>query len=77
MAVQYHRLLKLCIRGNEDCLYLNIWRPQTEEADLPVYVWIHGGGNSIGSAAGFPDYYGNNLAGYANLVFVVQNHKHK
>ena len=35
------------IRGNEDCLYLNIWRPRTKAVDLPVYVWIHGGGNSI------------------------------
>jgi para-nitrobenzyl esterase len=35
------------IQGTEDCLYLNIWRPRTKAADLPVYVWIHGGGNSI------------------------------
>lgn len=35
------------IQGNEDCLYLNIWRPRNKAADLPVYVWIHGGGNSI------------------------------
>ncbi len=75
MSVQYRPLLKQGIRGNEDCLYLNIWRPQTEEADLPVYVWIHGGGNSIGSAAGYPDYHGNNLAGYANLVFVSVNYR--
>ncbi len=75
MAVQYRPLLKQGIRGNEDCLYLNIWRPQTEEVGLPVYVWIHGGGNSIGSAAGFPDYHGNNLADYANLVFVSVNYR--
>lgn len=35
------------IQGNEDCLYLNIWRPKTKTANLPVYFWIHGGGNSI------------------------------
>lgn len=35
------------IQGNEDCLYLNIWRPRNKAADLPVYIWIHGGGNSI------------------------------
>jgi len=35
------------IQGNEDCLYLNIWRPKTKAVNLPVYFWIHGGGNSI------------------------------
>ena len=35
------------IQGNEDCLYLNIWRPKIKAANLPVYFWIHGGGNSI------------------------------
>ncbi len=36
--------------GDEDCLYLNVWAPHVAK-DLPVMVWIHGGGNSIGSAA--------------------------
>jgi para-nitrobenzyl esterase len=27
----------------EDCLYLNIWRKNSGEKNLPVYVWIHGG----------------------------------
>jgi len=27
----------------EDCLYLNIWRKTSDEKNLPVYVWIHGG----------------------------------
>ena len=27
----------------EDCLYLNIWRKSSDEKNLPVYVWIHGG----------------------------------
>jgi len=41
--------------GNEDCLYLNIWTPEFsgEEAldkNLPVMMWIHGGGNTVGSA---------------------------
>jgi para-nitrobenzyl esterase len=32
--------------SSEDCLYLNVWRPADGEADLPVYVWLPGGGNS-------------------------------
>lgn len=31
--------------SSEDCLFLNIWRPSgaTQNAKLPVMVWIHGG----------------------------------
>ncbi|KAK5988811.1 Lipase 4 [Cladobotryum mycophilum] len=32
--------------GNEDCLYLNVYAPPGAK-DLPVFVWIHGGGNSV------------------------------
>ena len=34
---------------SEDCLYLNIWAP-TGKGPFPVYVWIHGGGFTGGSA---------------------------
>ncbi len=39
--------------GDEDCLYLNIWAPTQTDSDqaLPVMVWIHGGANTLGSAA--------------------------
>jgi para-nitrobenzyl esterase len=38
-------------KGDEDCLYLNIWRPQglAAGAKLPVMVWIHGGAFVEGS----------------------------
>lgn len=60
--------------GDEDCLYLNIWAPrsaavnsaQTEE-QLPVMVWIHGGGNVVGSATHLS---GHKLAGTQQVVFV-------
>ena len=35
------------VLGTEDCLYLNIWRPRSGEDNLPVFFWIHGGGNSV------------------------------
>ncbi len=34
--------------GSEDCLYLNITRPDLATTDLPVLVWIHGGGRRVG-----------------------------
>ncbi len=34
---------------DEDCLFLNIWTPAKTSGDaLPVMVWIHGGGLSLG-----------------------------
>jgi para-nitrobenzyl esterase len=35
--------------SSEDCLYLNVFRPDTEQQDLPVMVWLHGGGLTTGS----------------------------
>ncbi|MCX7027824.1 MAG: carboxylesterase family protein [Spirochaetes bacterium] len=57
------------MRGSEDCLYLNVWRPADSRSRLPVYFWIHGGGNSMGSA-GSSDYHGQQLAAKAGIVFV-------
>ena len=38
--------------GSEDCLYLNVYAKEGVLASTqqPVMVWIHGGGNTIGSA---------------------------
>lgn len=33
--------------GNEDCLFLSVYCPQNK-TNLPVYVWIHGGGYGEG-----------------------------
>ena len=40
------------ISGSEDCLYLNIYVPQTEKIPsdgFPVMAWIHGGGFNVGN----------------------------
>ena len=38
--------------GSENCLYLNVYAKEglPEDTQHPVMVWIHGGGNTIGSA---------------------------
>jgi para-nitrobenzyl esterase len=62
--------------GNEDCLYLNVWAPRnnsdTDSVGLPVMFWIHGGGNSIGTANTYP---GHRLAGSENVVLVTINYR--
>ncbi|KAK1828639.1 acetylcholinesterase [Podospora conica] len=35
--------------GNEDCLFLNVYAPANAR-NLPVLVWIHGGGYGLGNA---------------------------
>ncbi len=46
---------------SEDCLYLNIYRPDSSEGNLPVMVWIPGGGLVTGSGSR-PVNHGGNLA---------------
>ncbi|XP_031696645.1 liver carboxylesterase 2-like [Anarrhichthys ocellatus] len=55
---------------SEDCLYLNIYIPAKKalSAKLPVMVWIHGGGFSMGSASMFD---GSALAAYQDVVVVL------
>ena len=60
------------IQGSEDCLYLNIWRPRTAEKNLPVYFWIYGGSEVMGSA---DPYIGAPLAGRQNMVVVTINYR--
>ncbi len=41
--------------GNEDCLSLNVYAPQTASSGsrLPVMVWIHGGAYTLGSGSDY------------------------
>ena len=74
-CTQFSPVFQGSIVGSEDCLYLNVWRPRDAQDRLPVYVWIHGGGNSIGSATMVSDYFGNRLAARSRMVFVSMNYR--
>lgn len=58
--------------GSEDCLTLNIWRPNSNAVGLPVVVFIHGG-SGIAGYSGDPMYEGTRLAATANAVVVTIN----
>ncbi|MCX5899490.1 MAG: carboxylesterase family protein, partial [Proteobacteria bacterium] len=60
------------LKGSEDCLCLNIWRPRSAEGNLPVFFWIHGGSNKVGSA---DPYIGAPMAGKHNMVVVTINYR--
>ncbi|HZU75187.1 MAG TPA: carboxylesterase family protein, partial [Dehalococcoidia bacterium] len=62
--------------GDEDCLTLNIWEPDSVAGagPLPVMVFIHGGGNVEGSSAQ-PAYDGTVLAERGNVVVVTLNYR--
>ena len=65
--------------GSEDCLYLNVYAPVVGRRDrrpgdpgLPVMVWIHGGGNTVGSAH---VYDASTLAARENVVVVTIHYR--
>jgi len=60
--------------GSEDCLTLNIWRPNSEDRDLPVLLFVHGGSNVAGYS-GDPMYDGAKLAATARVVVVTINYR--
>ncbi|MGC4113876.1 MAG: carboxylesterase family protein [Myxococcales bacterium] len=68
------------IAGSEDCLTLNVWAPRMgadavpKGADrLPVMVWIHGGGNALGTGATYQAI--DNLVGAQKVVAVTINYR--
>lgn len=58
---------------SEDCLYLNVWKPADARENLPVLVWIYGGGWVIGGTSA-PIYSGKHLA-ERGLVVVSLNYR--
>jgi len=67
----------------EDCLYLNVWVPDPAPTKpIPVMLWLHGGGNTSGSASdnvplnlGGLFYDGHALAAKYGVVVVTTNYR--
>ena len=59
---------------SEDCLFLNVWTPAADaDAELPVMVWIHGGGLNFGWSSQ-PGYEGDEIA-KRGVVLVSINYR--
>ncbi len=58
--------------GSEDCLNLDIYRPDTDEENLPVMVFVHGGNNQTGKST---ELTGAMLAQEANAIVVSINYR--
>ncbi len=55
---------------SESCLFLNVWTPERRSGELPVYVFIHGGGFNSGSGS-IPIYNGTHLADKGVVVVTI------
>ncbi|WP_203290716.1 carboxylesterase/lipase family protein [Maricaulis parjimensis] len=60
---------------SEDCLFVNVWRPADVEpgADLPVAVWIHGGGFVNGGSS--PAIYSGESFARNGVIYVSMNYR--
>jgi para-nitrobenzyl esterase len=59
---------------SEDCLYLNVWSPGSDERRRPVLVWIHGGAFMSGSGSA-ASYTGVSFAELGDVVVVTFNYR--
>jgi len=60
------------IVGSEDCLNLDIYRPNTNQTNLPVLLFIHGGNNQTGTSS---EISAKKLAVNSNCIVVSINYR--
>ncbi len=62
--------------NEKECFVLNVWTNGINDGKKrPVWVWIHGGGYSAGSANQLPFFDGRSLARKGDIVVVTVNHR--
>lgn len=59
---------------DENCLTLNVWTGHVTDEESPVMVWIHGGGNVVGSSAQ-PRFNGEYFVQRGGIVLVTINYR--
>jgi para-nitrobenzyl esterase len=63
----------LGVTPKEDCLYVNVWSPANRSAQLPVMVWIYGGGFVNGGSS--PAVYDGSQFAENGVVLVSFNYR--
>ena len=63
------------MRGQEDCLFLNVHRPSQNLTGLPVMVFFYGGGFSEGSSYEMGLYDGLHLSSRHDMLVVTLNYR--
>lgn len=62
------------LEGNDDCLYLNVYKPmKPTSTKMSVMVWIHGGAFMMGS--GSDEYYGPVYFMRKDVILVTINYR--
>ena len=70
--MHYLPLLPKGKTASEDCLFLNVYAPVRKNENLPVMIWIHGGGFNAGTS---DIYVSDALAAYGNVIVVTFNYR--
>lgn len=74
ICYQFNFLTRMREKGDEDCLYLNVYTPNMSPPQpLPVMIWIHGGGFCCGS--GNDDIYGPDYLIRNGVILVTINYR--
>lgn len=61
---------------SENCLGVNVWTPgYKDNKKRAVLLWIHGGGFRSGNAIEHPEYQGENISRFGDIVFCSLNHR--
>jgi para-nitrobenzyl esterase len=61
---------------SENCLGINVWTPgYKDNKKRPVLLWLHGGGFFSGNSIEHPEYHGENLSRFGDIVFCSLNHR--
>ena len=59
---------------SEDCLYLNVYVPETASTSKAVMFWIHGGQIAFGTAS-LPIYDGSGISANQDVIVVTINYR--
>lgn len=59
---------------SEDCLYLNVYTPESTTTGKAVLFWLYAGGLQFGDASR-PIYNGSSFAGFQDVIIVVPNYR--